>query len=207
MVIRNRFVRSATVDNSAESGYVSEKQIKLFTDLAQGGVGLIVTGMTCVHPSDHIRPSQNSLASDQYVPGYKKLTASVHDCGAKIAVQLAHAGRERGKFIKDKKDQAIAPSFIEDDPYCETKNYRTMTRKRSVRSSRPSVMPLKGPEKQTSMPSSFTGLMPFCSLSSFLRTQIAETMNGEVLLKTGFASTTKFTRPSERKWGKIILCS
>jgi 2,4-dienoyl-CoA reductase-like NADH-dependent reductase (Old Yellow Enzyme family) len=129
MVIRNRFVRSATVDNSAESGYVSEKQIKLFTDLAQGGVGLIVTGMTCVHASDHIRPSQNSLASDQYLPGYKKLTASVHNWGAKIAVQLAHAGRERGKFIKDKKDQAIAPSFIEHDPYCETKNYRPMTQK------------------------------------------------------------------------------
>ena len=68
MILRNRFVRSATVDNGAESGYVSEKQIRSFTELSDGGVGLIVTGMTAVHPSDYIRPSQNRLSGDDYHP-------------------------------------------------------------------------------------------------------------------------------------------
>ena len=36
MTLRNRFVRSATYDGCAErSGQVSEKQMKLFTDLAE----------------------------------------------------------------------------------------------------------------------------------------------------------------------------
>jgi 2,4-dienoyl-CoA reductase-like NADH-dependent reductase (Old Yellow Enzyme family) len=127
MRLRNRFVRSATVDNGAESGHVSEKQIRSFIELSDGGIGLIVTGMTAVHLSDYIRPSQNQLSGDDCIPAYKKLTSAVHGRGAKIAIQLAHMGRERGKFLKDAMDQAVAPSFIENDPYCEAKKYRAMT--------------------------------------------------------------------------------
>jgi len=104
MVLRNRFVRSATVDNGAESGYVSEKQFKSFMELSDGGIGLIVTGMTAVHPSDYIKPSQNQLSSDDRIPAYKRLTSAVHERGAKIAIQLAHMGRERGKFLEGTAD-------------------------------------------------------------------------------------------------------
>ena len=31
-----------------------------------------------------------------YIPAYKELTSLVHERGAKIAIQLAHLGRERG---------------------------------------------------------------------------------------------------------------
>jgi 2,4-dienoyl-CoA reductase-like NADH-dependent reductase (Old Yellow Enzyme family) len=127
MLLRNRFVRSATVDNGAESGYVSEKQISSFTALSEGGVGLIVTGMTSIHPSDYIRPTQNRISGDDCIPSYKILTSAVHEGGAKISIQLAHMGRERGKFLMDATDEAIAPSFIENDPYCEAKKYRAMT--------------------------------------------------------------------------------
>ena len=126
MVIRNRFVRSATVDNGAVAGHVSENQVRRFTELAEGEVGLIVTGMNFVHPSDQMLPSQNSIASDDYIPDYKRLTASIHDRGAKIALQLTHVGREKGKRLKGN-ELALAPSFIENDPYCETRNYRAMT--------------------------------------------------------------------------------
>jgi 2,4-dienoyl-CoA reductase-like NADH-dependent reductase (Old Yellow Enzyme family) len=127
MVLRNRFVRSATVDSGAENGYVSEKQFTSFTELSDGGVALIITGMTAVHRSDYIRPSQNQLSCDDYIPAYKKLTSAVHEKGAKIAIQLAHMGRERGKFLLDGLDEAVGPSFIENDPYCEAKKYRAMT--------------------------------------------------------------------------------
>ena len=127
MVLRNRFVRSATVDNGAENGYISEKQFRSFIELSDGGVALIVTGMTAVHRSDYIRPSQNQLSGDDYIPAYKRLTSAVHERGAKIAIQLAHMGRERGKFLLDGLDEAVGPSFIENDPYCEAKKYRAMT--------------------------------------------------------------------------------
>ena len=127
LVMRNRFVRSATVDNGGDAGCVSQNQRKLFADLADGGVGLIITGMTAVHQSDYIRPSQNHLSDDCYIPAYKELIHLVHDKGAKIAIQLAHMGRERGKFLQASSDRAIGVSFIQDDPYCETTHYREMT--------------------------------------------------------------------------------
>ena len=61
------------------------------------------------------------------IPAYRRLTSAVHEGGAKIAIQLAHMGREKGKFLKDATDEAIGPSFIENDPYCEAKKYRAMT--------------------------------------------------------------------------------
>jgi 2,4-dienoyl-CoA reductase-like NADH-dependent reductase (Old Yellow Enzyme family) len=125
--LRNRFVRSATYDGCAErTGYVSEKQTRLFEELADGGVGLIVTGIAHVHCSGQISPVQNSIVADDCIPGFKRLTASVHDRGAAIAVQLFHAGREAAGFLAAKNEQAIAPSFVPDDPYF-TREYRPAT--------------------------------------------------------------------------------
>ena len=127
MALRNRFVRSATYDGCADkNGHVSEKQMKLFEDLADGGTGLIVTGIAHVHPSGQISPIQNAITSDECIPGLKKLTAAVHERGAKIAVQLFHAGREGARYLIVKKQEAVAPSFIENDPYFK-RAYRSMT--------------------------------------------------------------------------------
>jgi 2,4-dienoyl-CoA reductase-like NADH-dependent reductase (Old Yellow Enzyme family) len=128
MTLKNRFVRSATYDGSAEkTGHVSQKQIEIFQKLAQGGVGLIVTGITSVHACGQISSFQNSLASDDCIEGFKAMSDTVHDHGAKIAVQLFHGGREIARIYRPEKKQAIAPSFIDDDPYFRGP-YRAMTR-------------------------------------------------------------------------------
>jgi 2,4-dienoyl-CoA reductase-like NADH-dependent reductase (Old Yellow Enzyme family) len=127
MEVPNRFVRSATYDGCADKqGYVSEKQIALFSELAEGGIGLIVTGIAHVHPSGQISLFQNAITSDDFIPDLKRLTTAVHDRGPKIAVQLFHAGRERAKFVRPKDGLAIAPSFVEDDPYFNH-SYRPIT--------------------------------------------------------------------------------
>jgi len=127
MELRNRFVRSATYDGCADrTGHVSEEQIKIFAELAHGGVGLIVTGIAYVHHSGQNLPFQNSIATDDCIPGLRRLTGAVHDRGAKIAVQLFHAGREAARFLKGKNEQAIAPSFVHNDPYF-TGEHRFMT--------------------------------------------------------------------------------
>lgn len=125
--LQNRFIRSATYDGCADkTGQVSEKQIQLFSDLADGGIGLIVTGITYVHPSGQSLPFQNSLAADDCIPGFKRLTAAVQDRGGKIAVQIYHAGRERARFLGTQDEQAMAPSVVKDDPYF-LEDHRSMT--------------------------------------------------------------------------------
>jgi 2,4-dienoyl-CoA reductase-like NADH-dependent reductase (Old Yellow Enzyme family) len=127
IVLRNRFVRSATYDGCADlEGHVSDKQIEVFEKLAEGGVGLIITGIVYVHPSGQISPYQNSNATDDCIPGFKKLTAAVHDRGAKIAIQLFHAGRDAASFLKTENEQAIAPSVLHNAPNFKDK-YRSMT--------------------------------------------------------------------------------
>jgi 2,4-dienoyl-CoA reductase-like NADH-dependent reductase (Old Yellow Enzyme family) len=101
MVLRNRFVRSATVDGCADNnGYVTDKQVKLFAELAEGGVGLIITGAAYIHPSGGWS-IQNSIASDDIIPGFTRLTEATHKRGAKIAVQLHHLGSEHAVMTED----------------------------------------------------------------------------------------------------------
>lgn len=119
--LRNRFVRSATYDGCADDGFVTDKQVNLYTALSRGGVGLIITGITCVHRNGQISKFQNSIAGDELISGLKRLTAAVHEWGAKIAVQLFHAGRE-ARVSKSGDKAAIAPSLLEADPYFKGKH-------------------------------------------------------------------------------------
>lgn len=114
--LRNRFIRSATYDGCADDGYVTDKQVNLYITLSEGGVGLIITGITHVHNSGQISKFQNSIAGDDFIYGFKRLTAAAHKWGAKIAVQLFHAGRE-ARFPKSIDRVPIAPSFLEADLY------------------------------------------------------------------------------------------
>jgi 2,4-dienoyl-CoA reductase-like NADH-dependent reductase (Old Yellow Enzyme family) len=120
MTLKNRFVRSATYEGIGRNGYVTDQQIELYSDLADGGVGLIITGFAYVHPTGQLTPLQNSIAGDEVVDNCKKLTKEVHDRGSKIALQLAHAGRDAallGLFLNRPLDYTpLAPSLIEDDP-------------------------------------------------------------------------------------------
>lgn len=128
MTLKNRFVRSATYDGLADNGHVSDQQIKFFSELADGGVGLIIAGITYVHPTGQVSPLQNSIAGDEFVDGYKKLTQAVHDRDTKIALQLFHAGREAALLEKllPSNYTPLAPSFIGDDPHYKGK-YCAMT--------------------------------------------------------------------------------
>ena len=125
--LRNRFVRSATFDGMAgKDGRVSDDQIALYTRLARGGVGLIITGMASVHPSGQISGTQNTLHDDDCIAGLQRLAAAAHGQGAMIAMQLAHAGREAFRYQTHKGATAIAPSVVPADPYCQAV-YRAMT--------------------------------------------------------------------------------
>jgi 2,4-dienoyl-CoA reductase-like NADH-dependent reductase (Old Yellow Enzyme family) len=118
--VRNRFVRSATYDGCADDGYVTDQQVNLYTTLSQGGVGLFIMGITYVHQNGQISKFQNSIAGDEFIDGLRKLSDAVHHSGAKIAVQLFHAGRE-ARLPKSIGGVPIAPSFIESDPFFEGK--------------------------------------------------------------------------------------
>lgn len=91
--LANRFVRSATWEGMAETdGSCSQGLVDLMVQLAQGGVGLIITGHAYVSPEGQAGPWQMGIHSDGMLPGLSRMTDAVHRAGGKIVVQLAHAG-------------------------------------------------------------------------------------------------------------------
>jgi 2,4-dienoyl-CoA reductase-like NADH-dependent reductase (Old Yellow Enzyme family) len=93
MTLANRFVRSATWEGMAtEKGAVTPRLVDTMAALARGGVGLIVSGHTYVHPAGQAGPWQLGAYSDDLVAGLRDMAAAVHDNGGRIALQLAHAG-------------------------------------------------------------------------------------------------------------------
>ena len=111
----NRFVHSATYEGMAkETGEVSEELIKRYERLAKGGLGLIIPGYMCVHPTGRAYPHQTGIHSDEMIPGLKKLTDRVHQQGGKVAFQLAHAGRQTTRALIGR--APLGPSSSGRDP-------------------------------------------------------------------------------------------
>lgn len=91
--LSNRFVRSATWEGvAAADGGVTPALIQTMRALAEGGLGLIISGHSYVCPEGQAGPWQLGVHKDELIPGLKELTRTVHAAGGKIVMQLAHAG-------------------------------------------------------------------------------------------------------------------
>ncbi|MFX1570588.1 MAG: NADH:flavin oxidoreductase [Promethearchaeota archaeon] len=98
MEVKNRFVRSAVLENMAsETGEVSDTLTKTFTSLAKGEVGLIITGMMYVHPLGKGYPLQTGIHNDNLLSGLKGMVDAIHQENGKVAFQLGHAGLQTDK--------------------------------------------------------------------------------------------------------------
>ena len=92
MEIQNRFVRSATGESlAAADGQVTDALVSLYTELAKGGVGLIVTGVAFVHESGRSGYKMPGLHKDEMIPGWQRLIKQAHNYGAKIVPQIVAA--------------------------------------------------------------------------------------------------------------------
>ncbi len=115
MELRNRIVRSATYENMATAdGKITEKAEQFYARLAKGGTGLIIPGHAFVHKSGQAGPNQIGVYDDDCIPGLKRLAGEAHKHGAKIALQLAHSGRQTAAELIGQ--SPMAPSALETDP-------------------------------------------------------------------------------------------
>jgi 2,4-dienoyl-CoA reductase-like NADH-dependent reductase (Old Yellow Enzyme family) len=113
MELKNRIVRSATYENMCtEDGEVTDAAVSLYGRLAKGGTGLIIPGHAFVHRSGQAGPNQIGVYSDNCISGLARLADEVHKHSAKIALQLAHAGRQTSAALIG--DTPIAPSPVAD---------------------------------------------------------------------------------------------
>jgi 2,4-dienoyl-CoA reductase-like NADH-dependent reductase (Old Yellow Enzyme family) len=93
MTLSNRFVRSATWEGLASpDGSCTSKLVSFMETLAQGGLGLIISGHTYIRPDGQVTPWQLGVYKDEQVEGLKAMTEAVHRHGGRIVLQLSHGG-------------------------------------------------------------------------------------------------------------------
>lgn len=113
MKLKNRFIRSATYDGLAdESGHMTEELFQVYENLAKGGVGTIITGLTYVSDLEEPIPRQMGIYDDSFIDEYKKLTEMSHRYDAKMILQIACLGSQTSPRPNVK--VMWGPSAIED---------------------------------------------------------------------------------------------
>ncbi|KKK83618.1 hypothetical protein LCGC14_2791550, partial [marine sediment metagenome] len=115
--LKNRIVKSATLENMATpEGLPTEETRRFYERLAKGGAGLIITGYAYVNESGQSFPLQNGIHRDRIVAEWQRITDAVHEQGGKIAMQIAHGGRQiKSRALGGRK--SLAPSATPDLVY------------------------------------------------------------------------------------------
>ena len=95
LLVKNRLVRAPTVEKMAtDDGDCTPKLVDLYTRLAEGGIGMIITGGSYTQRNGKGLPKKIGLHRDEVIDGYKKLTDRMHQYGVKVVAQLSHCGRQ-----------------------------------------------------------------------------------------------------------------
>lgn len=93
MIVANRFVRSATHEGVLDEGGLWNSRLEeILTGLADGELGLIISGHAFVTPAGRAGRNQASAARDECVGPWTKTVEKIHRLESRIILQLAHAG-------------------------------------------------------------------------------------------------------------------
>jgi 2,4-dienoyl-CoA reductase-like NADH-dependent reductase (Old Yellow Enzyme family) len=109
--LRNRIVLPPMAINQAESdGTITDAHVEHYAKMAQAGVSLIIVEHTYVLPSGKASERQLGIYKDELVPGLKRLSQAVHRRGAKVGLQINHAGAKASAEVIGM--QPLGPSDI-----------------------------------------------------------------------------------------------
>ena len=98
LVLKNRIIMSPMCQYSAIDGVPNDwHQVHLGTR-AVGGAGLILTEATGVNPEGRITPSCTGLWNETQMHAFAKILPLIKAHGARVGIQLAHAGRKGSRL-------------------------------------------------------------------------------------------------------------
>ena len=95
VTIPNRFAVPPMGNNFANTdGSLSKRSLSYYQARAKGGFGLITIESTVVYREAKGGPRKPCLFSDDTIPSFKAVADACHKYGAKVSIQLQHAGPE-----------------------------------------------------------------------------------------------------------------
>ena len=111
--IKNRIVMSPMgTEFATDTGAPTDRLLRHYARRAEGGVGLIIVEFTCVdYPGGKGHACQLALHDDKLIASHAFLVDAVHQAGAKISIQLHHAGGNT-TLRRTEGLQPVAPGLI-----------------------------------------------------------------------------------------------
>ena len=95
VTVPNRFVVPPMGNNLANTdGTLSDRSLSYYQARAKGGFGLITIESTVVYREAKGGPRKPCLFSDDTVESFRRVADACHAYGAKVSIQLQHAGSE-----------------------------------------------------------------------------------------------------------------
>ncbi|KAF4501384.1 oxidoreductase [Fusarium agapanthi] len=129
LTLHNRIIVSPMCQYSAKDGYMTPWHKQHLGSFAARGPGLIITEVNAVSPEGRISPQDAGIWEDGQLEPLKEIVDFVHSQGARIAIQMGHAGRKASTVVPwlDRKntavkeaggwpDEVVAPSAIPYSP-------------------------------------------------------------------------------------------
>jgi 2,4-dienoyl-CoA reductase-like NADH-dependent reductase (Old Yellow Enzyme family) len=97
---RNRIILSPMCQYAIEKqdGVPTEWQHLHLGSRAVGGFGLIIVEASAVSPEGRISPRCTGIWNDEQAAAWARINETIHQFGAKSAIQLAHAGRKASAY-------------------------------------------------------------------------------------------------------------
>lgn len=94
ILFKNRIVMAPMATNFAtQDGLVTDQLIEYYVERARSDVGLIIIECACIDsPVGKNIAHELCVDREDCIPGLKRLASAIHEAGAKVALQLHHAG-------------------------------------------------------------------------------------------------------------------
>ncbi len=107
--LKNRVVKAPQHTGLANpDGSVTDRMLRYYREVASGGVSMVIAEYAWIdNDASRASPCQLGIASMDHIPGLSLLAQTIQANGAKAAIQISHAGRQRFTLAKPK-----APSTV-----------------------------------------------------------------------------------------------
>jgi 2,4-dienoyl-CoA reductase-like NADH-dependent reductase (Old Yellow Enzyme family) len=89
--LKNRIIKAATFEGATPRGEITDRLVEFHRRMAAGGVAMTTVAYLAVSPEGRT-DRHCAVIDDRSLDGLRRLTAAIHDAGAKASAQIGHAG-------------------------------------------------------------------------------------------------------------------
>ena len=109
LTLPNRIAVSPMCQYSCEDGFATDWHLVHLGSRAVGGAALVMVEASAVSPEGRITPGDMGFWKDEHVAKHRQIVEFAHTQGAKMGIQLAHAGRKASMSAPWTAERVMSP--------------------------------------------------------------------------------------------------